>query len=1600
MKILRNTPVLWALTGLLAACGSQTSTAPAAANQNPEVSLKLADGTALSTVSYFNASEQLKISTSDIDGTVTKIRWVIDTGRPTERSGEYTGADVKGNVDFTLPALASGGHTINVTATDNLGGTGSVSGSFKVDAEAPVLGAVNVNGKAVVDGQALTFSVGDAVTLTTAATDTRGGGDSSASATVTRVYLGSSLVRTVATGEAVDLATLLGSSTSVNTVRVVTADSALNTSASRTFTVQLAAGTGTGTGGATAEPTLSWLAPTGDYVSGNGTVTLRASALKAGQDLSSQVTYTATCGVIAGSSWKLDMTCTDGSKQTITANLVDNGKNYTISKTITVDASDPTVQITKPQQGQTFTQNPITVSVTGTDAVSGLDRILVEASKDGVVFTQVGVVTAASGDVVWAPMNGTYTLRATATDKTGRSSTSTLTGIKVSLTSSDSTPPTVALTPIPATPQRAIISVTARASDADSGVAKVDLYDGGTLIESKATGVSGTYTFSLDTTKFTDGTHNLRAVAFDNAGLSTESSTPVTVDNTAPVVNWISPADGSVTGGSVTLNAVTSEGTVTYTVDGAVLTGNKATFSGDGTHTITAAAQDAAGNRTVNTIRVTSDATAPSAQITSPTSGSTLTSNPVTVAVTGTDTGSGIANLEVFANGVSVGTVGSASGNVTWTPTSGTYALTVVATDKAGNRSTAAASVSLTVKLATSDTTAPEFVGTPTLQPAPTVTYSRGVITVDGFARDAESGISQVALYSGGVKLSAIATLSGQPDGSSRYALTLDSKTLTDGDYTFTVQATNGVGLVSNKNVAVKIDNTAPSLVWNPPTTVGVGGMLTLNATTESGSTISYVSSCGAVTGTSWDYSSCPDGVAATLTATAADAAGNTTSQVRSIFVDLTAPTVQITGPQEGQKFTQNPVTISVSGTDNVAVDHIDVFDGTTKVGTVTSGQGSVTWVASNGNHALTAKGYDKAGNVTTSTAVNVTVAVAPGSSTITPAKPAATAASLYGTDPLYIAGLGSVTGTASSTATITSAQLLVDGQVSGTPSNSTNSASFNFDFSTLNEGLHNLALRWQDSASTVTDSDKLSIYVDKTAPSVIWNRPAGGSTVTGLVTLDTSVTDSGVGFDPASAQYFIDGSTTPLIDADTQAGFQFDTNGIVPGNHTITEVVTDRLGNRAQQSITVVTVTKPTVTITNAAALTAGPISGYVSVNVEAKDQSGVKQVDLFANDVKVASLTSAPYNFALNTANYTNGPVSVFARASNSSNQTTDTAIITLTAFNRVAPVLAIASPANGSTITNPSLPVQISINKKNSGFTVSGGVVTLDLLDYRGQKVDSKTVPVSNNTDGVYTSAAFDLAKLPADTYTIRGSMIVVLDGVTTTTVEAVSQITTNTTSVNPPASVVRLPITLANGTNATIVSGSGFLVNVSDDTGVQYVQVRFVNRDGTLLNNSYLLNQGFDAPPKLADIVIPNLDIDGSQYVPDGDYNIRVTVADTSGNRNVQEVPVTVKRIAATNTYTQLAVTTPGAAKPNPGQLTYDNGTWTLSGVNNASRVAAVLYKDGKVIGTRVESGVSGNQSLNYTFGDIGSYEVDWIVEDLTTGVVKYVTGTAIGVSRNP
>lgn len=450
-----------------------------------------------------------------------------------------------------------------------------------------------------------------------------------------------------------------------------------------------------------------------------------------------------------------------------------------------------------------------------------------------------------------------------------------------------------------------------------------------------------------------------------------------------------------------------------------------------------------------------------------------------------------------------------------------------------------------------------------------------------------------------------------------------------------------------------------------------------------------------------------------------------------------------------------------------------------------------------------------------------------------------------------------------------------------------------------------------------------------------------------------------------------------------------------------------------------------PVVTInTTAAAPYTGNLNVTVSGNFDAT--STVERLVLQTIDV-TGSVDSTSYvsnqptaTFSVDTSKFPDGNVLIRAIAITKSDANNaalrgESVTKTITVQNITPPVIALASPSDGSTVTTANMPVQITITRKNSAFTVPGGQIVVNLLDYRGQPVATQTITgVQDNVSANYTTS-FDVGGLPVDTYTLSIKTPVAVAGGAAQTVTTVGKVTTKSISVNPPAAVIRFPVAIPNPANpaqptpAVINSSSGALVQVSDETGIAYIQVRFVKPDGTILN-AYLLNQGFSPQPRgPIDIAITSLDIDGSQYVPNGPYTMRVTVADSDGNRNVQEIPVTVDRTITINGLTQSVAPSPTVASTITGQLTYTSANWTINGLptgfnpnlSASTRVSGLIYKDNVLVGSQfgIFQG-STSTTVSYAFGDAGLYRVDWIVEDLVTGAVRYVPGTSLSVTKNP
>src|SRR5436190_536526 len=267
------------------------------------------------------------------------------------------------------------------------------------------------------------------------------------------------------------------------------------------------------------------------------------------------------------------------------------------------DLTPPTVSITAPTAGTTVSG---TVSVTAT-AADNVGVVGVQFQLDG---ANLGAEkTAAPWTISWNTATGTagaHTLTAVARDAAGNRTTS------AAVVATVATAPTVAITaPTSGATVASTVSVTAAAGDT-VGVAGVQFKLDGANMGSEVT--TAPFATSWATMAGTNGLHTLTAVARNMAGTRTTSpAVGVTVSNdkTAPTVSITAPAAGGIVPGpvSVTANATDNVGVagVQFKLDGVNLSTEvtrspysvswTTTTATNATHTLTAVARDAAGNR-------------------------------------------------------------------------------------------------------------------------------------------------------------------------------------------------------------------------------------------------------------------------------------------------------------------------------------------------------------------------------------------------------------------------------------------------------------------------------------------------------------------------------------------------------------------------------------------------------------------------------------------------------------------------------------------------------------------------------------------------------------------------------------------------------------------------------------------------------------------------------------------------------------------------------------------------------------------------------------------------------------------------------------------
>lgn len=497
------------------------------------------------------------------------------------------------------------------------------------------------------------------------------------------------------------------------------------------------------------------------------------------------------------------------------------------------------------------------------------------------------------------------------------------------------------------------------------------------------------------------GPHTVYATAFTALlGTSEPSSTiSFTTDVTPPAAPTVtSPAEGArVNTATPTLEGAVEAGArVEVYVDGARVTTRAGDTTGGGTwtftspalsqgsHTVHAIAEDAAGNRSPQSATnsfIVDTIAPPTPVILSPGTANVIYA---TSAVLG-GSAEAFAEVRVYADGAPAGTTTADAGGA-WSYTlaaSGAVQVTVEARDQAGNLSGRSPAYAFT------------FDGTPLAAPV-VATPADGSHTRDRtptFTGTAAAN-ARVAITTGGIEQAGV-----NADGAGAWSVDLPVQA--EGQYIYQVTATRGGSTSPGRGVSLRIDATAPAAptlsapVDDGPATVAPP---VFSGTAEPLSQVELqlngepVASGVAVDGAgAWTLALPADALETGVyvaTVTSRDAAGNVSpaSGGRTFTIDRTAPAVpDVIAPMEGESVPNLPgmlgraeagsqVTVVIDGVDYTTVEATDRHDWYIQVTGTPLAEGP---------HTVAVRAADALGNTSAlSTPVNFTV------DTVAPAAP------------------------------------------------------------------------------------------------------------------------------------------------------------------------------------------------------------------------------------------------------------------------------------------------------------------------------------------------------------------------------------------------------------------------------------------------------------------------------------------------------------------------------------------------------------------------------------------------------------------------------------
>lgn len=775
-------------------------------------------------------------------------------------------------------------------------------------------------------------------------------------------------------------------------------------------------------------------------------------------------------------------------------------------------------------------------------------------------------------------------------------------------------------------------------------------------------------TFSASNVQLTEGVNTITATAVDPAGNQSTATLNVTLDTSLPVVTITAPLDGSFTNvPTVTVSGQVSEAPDTVTINGrpatstplstGPLTGQNFTLENlplaEGQNSITALAQDLAGNRGSAVTTVMLDTVNPQIFVTTPAEG--LLTRNLQLNVSGT-VSEPLASLTV--NGQAVPVDGLAF-TTTLTLNEGVNSIVLNAADRAGNKGNANATVTL-------DSTPPTV---PLLEALASPT-NNALVTVKG---SAEAG-SSVILSAAGVQLASMVA-------DSAALFSFSNITLTEGETLFTAQATDSAGNAGQASapLAVILDTVAPAVAISTPLD---GTNLNTPAITVSGSiddptaavTVNGLPATNS--GGIWtlDGFTLQEGNNA-LHVEARDPAGNKGSTSATVVLDTIPPVVAITAPVDG--LYTNIAQVTVTGTVNEAVTSVTVNGIAATISTTSpaSSTFTATLTLTEAVNSIVVTAVDKAGNKGTAT-VNVTLdTIAPQLTVIGPAD---------GT----LLNNGQITFGGSAAEPVT--QVTVNGVAAQAGSNGGYTLPV-----TLAEGSNSLTVTATDRAGNRTTST-ITVNLDSTQPAAPLLDPLVTPTRTAVTTVFGQAEAN------ATVKLFNNGGLIVTITADGNGLFSVANVALTEGSNPFTATATDAAGNVSQLSVPLTLLLDTKAPVITVAAPQTGAVISAAQVTIIGTVDEPLASLTVNGAATPLGSLT---FEYVLTLAA---GENSALITATDLAGNVATTTIIIQR--DSTPPKVVIVAPLNGLLTNNLQIQVSGTMDDAEATLTVGGAAVTV--------------------------------------------------------------------------------------------------------------------------------------------------------------------------------------------------------------------------------------------------------------------------------------------------